>query len=149
MLITEKLEQLLKPVVEDMGCVLWGCEYFPKGNSSLFRVIIDKPTGVGIEDCERVSRQVNAVLEVEDPISGQYRLEVSSPGIPRPVFRLWHYKQFVGKEVKLKLFEPVQNKRTWVAVIEDVQGEDVILRDGDEILRLALSNITKANLTVE
>lgn len=145
----EVLETLLRPVIEDLECILWGCEYFPSGKNALLRIIIDKTTGVGISDCERVSKQVAAVLDVEEPLAGNYRLEVSSPGIPRPIFRPWHYEYCYGKPIKVKLYDPIENTRTIIGVIEAVDGNDVVLRDGEVVYRLALSNISKANLTVE
>lgn len=146
---TEALEELLRPIIEDLNCVLWGCEYFPSGKNPLLRVIIDKSTGVGISDCERVSKQVSAILDVEESILGNYRLEVSSPGIPRPLFRLWHYEHCLGKEIKVKLYDPIENKRTLMGTIDKIDGNHVILRDGEVVYHVALSNISKANLTVE
>ena len=109
--IQEQLTKILAPVVESLDCNFWGVEYFPKGRDSLLRVYIDKPEGIAVEDCERVSRQVSSVLDVEDPIRSEYTLEVSSPGIDRPLTRLKDYVRFVGFEARLELGVPLPNGR--------------------------------------
>ena len=148
-MVRDDIERLLKPSIESMGYDLWGCEYLPQGKHSLLRVYIDKENGIGIEDCEQVSHQVSALLDVEDPISGNYSLEVSSPGIPRPLFSYWQYQRYVGHEVQLKLFRPIAGVRKFIGTIvsadETTLGIDVkgIKQD------FLLSNIAKANLMAE
>jgi ribosome maturation factor RimP len=88
-MIKDELEHLLAPTINDMGYELWGCEYLPQGKHSLLRIYIDKTDGISIDDCQEVSHQISALLDVEDPIPGNYSLEVSSPGIPRPLFNSW------------------------------------------------------------
>jgi Uncharacterized protein conserved in bacteria len=99
-----QLEELLEPVVESMGCELWGLEYFAQGRKSMLRIYIDKkPDGVLVEDCESISRQISSVLDVEDPITGEYTLEVSSPGMDRPLFKLKQFSEYVGETIAIKL----------------------------------------------
>lgn len=142
------IEHLLAPVIEDMGYILWGCEYMAQGKHSLLRVYIDRESGIGIEDCELVSREVSALLDVEDPISANYRLEISSPGIPRPLFYDWQYQRYAGHEVSLKLSKPLSGKRKITGTIISADNDGLQLQIGDEQQEIFISNIVKANLTV-
>lgn len=148
-MIRDDIEQLLKPTIESMGYVLWGCEYLAQGKHSLLRVYIDKENGIGIEDCEQVSRQVSALLDVEDPIPGNYSLEVSSPGIPRPLFSNWQYQQCIGQVVNLKLFKPVAGIRKFTGVIVSANDSTLILNVNGKQQDFLFSNIAKANLMAE
>ena len=101
--IQQRLTDLLAPVVQGQSCELWGVEFFAQGKKSVLRVYIDKSDGVALEDCERVSKQVSAVLDVEDPIRTEYTLEVSSPGMDRPLFTLDQFKDSVGERAEIRL----------------------------------------------
>jgi ribosome maturation factor RimP len=147
-MIQDELEQLLAPTVNDMGYELWGCEYLSQGKHSLLRIYIDKAEGIGIEDCQDVSHQVSALLDVEDPIPGNYSLEVSSPGIPRPLFKGWQYQQYIGQPVQVKTFKPVNKKRKLLGTIISVSDNSVVLNIDGEEHELLFSNIVKAYLTV-
>lgn len=148
-MVQQEIEELLKPLVSELGYELWGCEYIAQGKHSLLRIYIDKADGIGIEDCERVSRQVSALLDVEDPIPGNYSLEVSSPGIPRPLFNKDHYKKYVGHEAQIKLIKPLNGSRRYSGMIEEANDEFLILRVGEERLEVQFSHIVKANLIGE
>lgn len=147
-MIQDKLELLIAPTVKDMGYELWGCEYLAQGKHSLLRIYIDKPDGIGVEDCEAVSRQVNALLDVEDPIPGNYNLEISSPGIPRPLFYDWQYQRYIGQPVQLKTFKPINGKRKLLGTITSVSDSTLILEVDGNLQEILFSNIVKANLTV-
>ena len=147
-MIQSEIEQLIQPTVEEMGYELWGCEYIPQGRHSLLRVYIDKEDGIGIEDCEQVSRRISALLDVEDPITGNYSLEVSSPGIPRPLFNKGHYHRYNGKEVQIKLFKPVDSKRKFSGTIVSLKDNILVLEIATEQQEFLFSNIVKAYLTV-
>ncbi|GGI84138.1 ribosome maturation factor RimP [Legionella impletisoli] len=147
-MLQNELEQLLAPVIEDMGYRFWGCEYLAQGKHSLLRIYIDHEDGIGIDDCERVSRQVSSLLDVEDPISGNYRLEISSPGIPRPLFYSWQYSMFAGQEVSIKLSKPVAGKRKFTGKIISAEDDVLRLQVGDDQQEFLISNIVKAYLTV-
>ncbi|MDP3269176.1 MAG: ribosome maturation factor RimP [Legionella sp.] len=147
-MMQDELLHILSPTVTDMGYELWGCEYLSQGKHSLLRIYIDKPEGIGIEDCQAVSRQVSALLDVEDPIPGNYSLEISSPGIPRPLFSSWQYERYIGHAVQIKTFKPVDGKRKWSGTIVSTSENSVILDSNDEHHELLFSNIVKANLTV-
>ncbi len=148
-MIQSEIEEILKPVVNDLGYELWGCEYLSQGKHSLLRIYIDKEDGIGIEDCEIVSRQINALLDVEDPIPGNYSLEVSSPGIPRPLFKKEQYKRYVGQNIQVKLFKPLNGSRKLSGIILNANDDVLVLQIGDEQLDVQFSHIVKANLTGE
>ncbi len=148
-MIQNEIEQLLKPTIESMGYELWGCEYLAQGRHSLLRVYIDKESGIGIEDCEQVSRQVSALLDVEDPIPGNYSLEVSSPGIPRPMFHVWQYERHIGHGAHIKLYKPVTGMRKCTGTIVSVNESTLVLDMSGTKQDFLFSNIVKANLTVE
>ncbi len=147
-MMQDELLHILSPTVNDMGYELWGCEYLSQGKHSLLRIYIDKAEGIGIEDCQAVSKQVSALLDVEDPIPGNYSLEISSPGIPRPLFSSWQYERYIGHAVQIKTFKPVDGKRKWSGTIVSTSENSVILDSNDEHHELLFSNIVKANLTV-
>jgi len=141
-----KLETIIEPAVTALGYELVGVEYLPQGRHSVLRVYIDSESGIRMEDCERVSHQVSGVLDVEDPISGEYTLEVSSPGLDRPLFTAEHYRRFVGSEVKLRLHRPVDGRRKFRGLLTGAGEEEIVIEvDGQEIT-LSLDDVEKANL---
>ena len=142
-----KVLQLLEPIVEGLGYEFVGAEYLPQGKHSLLRVYIDNPeTGIGVDDCERVSRQVSSMLDVEDPIQGHYTLEVSSPGLDRPLFRPEHFERFVGHEIKLLLSTPVSGRRKMTAELQAIKDNVVTLVFEGESIEIDFDNIEKAHL---
>ena len=148
-MVQNDIEAVLKPTIESMGYVLWGCEYLAQGKHSLLRVYIDKDDGIGVEDCQQVSHQVSALLDVEDPIPGNYSLEVSSPGIPRPLFSDWQYQRYIGQVVFLKVFKPVAGKRKFTGIIVSANENTLVLEVDGAIQDFLFSNIVKANLMAE
>jgi len=152
--IQEVLTELVASAVEPLGYELLGIEYLSQGRHSTLRIYIDSPNGINLEDCEKASRQVSAVLDVEDPITGEYSLEMSSPGLDRPLFNLRHYEQFTGSKVKLRLHVAIEGRRKYTGIIKGVDGEQVVIGVLDnniekETIRISLENIEKANLVVE
>lgn len=144
--LQETLNGLLEPLIERMGYELVGLEFRGNPKNSLLRLFIDKPGGVMLDDCTRVSNQVSGVLDVEDPISGRYTLEVSSPGLDRPIFKSADYDRFAGERIKLRLQAPLHGRRRLSGVLRGLRGEDVMVEeDGVEYL-VPLSQIDKANL---
>jgi ribosome maturation factor RimP len=148
-MIEDTLEQLLSPTIQDMGYELWGCEYLPSGRHSLLRVYIDKADGIGIgiEDCQEVSHRVGALLDVEDPIPGNYSLEISSPGIPRPLFRSWQYDRYIGQCIQVKTYKPVDGTRKLIGTIISASKDTLVLCVNEVQLEVPFSNIVKAHLT--
>lgn len=144
--IQQSLTALITPVAASLGCELWGVEFVAQGRRSLLRIYIDKEEGVTLEDCERVSRQVSSVLDVEDLIKGEYTLEVSSPGMDRPLFSLAQFEQSIGERVQIKLRMPFDGRRKFAGVLIAIENEDVILQvDNDEFV-LPIETIEKANI---
>jgi ribosome maturation factor RimP len=143
----DHLSNLLQPVVEGMGYEWVGLEYLsaPKG-SGLLRIYIDTEHGVTLDDCSAVSHQVSGVLDVEDPIRENYRLEISSPGLDRPLFTLEHYQRFTGQPVTLKLHGKLNNRRKLVGELQGCDGERVSIRVDDEDLEVPLELINSARL---
>lgn len=143
------LRDSLCGVVEAMGYEFVGCELLRQGKRSLLRVYIDSPKGITLDDCSTVSYQISAMLDVEDPIQGEYNLEISSPGIDRPLFDLEHYKKYVGKKVKIRLQAPIDNRRNIVGVLLKVEEMNIhLLADAEELV-VPFSEIEKAKLIAD
>lgn len=143
---TQALHALFEPVVEALGCQLWGVEYAAQGKYSVLRVYIDKEEGIDVEDCANVSRQLSGVLDVEDPISGEYTLEVSSPGLDRPLFTLEQYEAHIGHSARVQLRQRFENRRNFKGVIRAVEDDEVILVADDDQYTLPFEWIEKANI---
>jgi len=144
--LEERITEMLAPSVEDLGYELVGIEYIRAGKHSTLRVYIDQDKGILVDDCAAVSRQVSAIMDVEDPITNEYTLEVSSPGMNRPLFKAEHYQIFAGEEVKIQLRMPIQNRRRWKGVIVSAEDGIICLNVDGREERFALSNIQKANI---
>jgi len=142
----EQLQALLAPVVEALGYECWGVEFLSQGRHSLLRVYIDHANGILVEDCEKVSRQVSGVLDVEDPISSEYTLEVSSPGMDRPLFTLDQFARHVGEQVKIKLRVPYEGRRNFQGLLRGVEEQDVVILVEDHEYLLPIDSIDKANI---
>ncbi len=142
----ETLQGLIAPVVESLECEYWGMEYLSQGRHTTLRIFIEREAGVMLEDCEKVSRQISAVLDVEDPISGEYTLEVSSPGVDRPLFTLDHYKRFTGQKAELRLRIPFDGRRKFSGIISGVEADEVILQVDNEEYLFPIDSIEKANI---
>ena len=123
--ITEKVEALAKPVVEDEGCELWAVEYVREAGSWYLRVLIDKDGGVGIDDCERISRRRDPMLDEADPIPDSYVFEVGSAGAERELKRPSDFERYIGSEIEVKLYQPYQGKKNYVGTLEAYVGGDV------------------------
>ena len=164
---SQALYDLIAPAVAACGVDLWGIEFLPQGKRSLLRIFIDKPIdesaepvlneegeveqgrGIGVEDCVRVTQQVGAMLDVHDPISGEYALEVSSPGWDRPFFQLSQMSGYIGHQVALRLIAAVENRRKFQAklIMVDLENEMIQVEvEGKHVLEIDSHNIDKANL---
>jgi ribosome maturation factor RimP len=130
------LQEMLQPVVESMDCQLWGIDLISQGKHSVLRVYIDKENdGINVDDCAAVSHQISGVLDVEDPIAGEYTLEVSSPGMDRPLYTLEQFEQFRGHKVSIKLRLAFEGRRNFKGMLNGVEGDDILLVvDEDEFL---------------
>jgi ribosome maturation factor RimP len=142
----EQLQALLAPVVEALGYQCWGVEFLSQGRHSLLRVYIDHENGIQVDDCEKVSRQVSGVLDVEDPIPSEYTLEVSSPGMDRPLFSLEQFAAHAGELVKIKLRSPYDGRRNFQGLLRGVEEQDVVVLVEDHEYLLPIDLIDKANI---
>jgi ribosome maturation factor RimP len=143
----ERLIQLMEPTVSGLGYELVGVEF--DGRLRVLRVYIDSPAGITVDDCSRVSYQVSGLLDVEDPIPGRYQLEISSPGMDRPLFALEHYERFKGSMVRLQLGRLIEGRRRFRARLLGVEGDTVVLQEGEETFRVPYDSIEKARLSPE
>jgi ribosome maturation factor RimP len=147
-LLDKELQKLLGPVVMALGYELVGVERLSQGHSNaLLRVYIDSSEGIKLSDCERVSYQISGVLEVQDPIPGSYTLEISSPGLDRPLFTLDHFMRFIGHKIRVRLTRPLLNaQRNFTGTLQRVEDHNVIIvMDGIEY-SLPYDQIDKARL---
>ena len=142
----EQLQALLAPVIEALGYQCWGLEFLSQGRHSLLRIYIDHADGILVEDCEKVSRQISGVLDVEDPISNEYTLEVSSPGMDRPLFTLEQFAKHAGELVKIKLRSPYEGRRNFQGPLRGVEDQDVVVLVDEHEYLLPIDLIEKANI---
>jgi ribosome maturation factor RimP len=144
--VAAHVEGLLRDVVELDGVELVYVEYQPEGSPSVLRIYIDKLGGVGLKDCERVSKQASALLDDETFTLSRFVLEVSSPGIERPLFKEADYRRFVGKEIRLFTTETIEDRRKFTGLIRTF-SEGILKLDFDgETYQIPFSKIRKANL---
>jgi ribosome maturation factor RimP len=142
----QKVEALLRMTVEGMGCEIWGVEFLSQGRHSKLRLYIDKADGVSIDDCEKVSRQVSDVLDVENMFTKGYTLEVSSPGMDRILFNAEQYESNVGETVDVRLNFPLEGKKRVVGLLAGVENAEAIVQaDGEEYV-LPLENVQRARI---
>jgi len=142
-----ELTELLAPVVADMGLECLGVEFSPSHGNSLVRVYIDAPgRAVTVDDCEVVSRQVSATLDVNDPVQGRYTLEVSSPGLDRPLFTPEQFGRFIGQAAKVEVNLPINGRRRFQGPIRGVEGDAIVLEQDGVAVSIAHANVHKAKL---
>ena len=142
----QQITDMLQPTVEALGFELWGVEYQSQGRHSLVRLYIDSPDGINVGDCATVSEQASSLLDVEDPIAGEYTLEVSSPGMDRLLFKLEQYAGYVGETVELRLRSPFEGRRKFKGVLKGIEGEDVVIQVDDHEYLLPHGAIDKARV---
>jgi ribosome maturation factor RimP len=143
------LRDLLASLVTSMGYEFVGCELQKQGRGMLLRIYIDKDAGITLDDCSKVSHQVSAMLDVEDPIQGQYTLEISSPGLDRPLFEIAHYQKYLGNSVKVRLYAPLDGRRNFVGVLLRVEEGKIHLQVDETEVILPFSEIEKAKLVAD
>ena len=144
--LEKKLTEMLLAPVEALGFELVGIEFIRAGKHSTLRIYIDSQEGVEIEDCVDVSRQVSAVLDVEDPITNEYNLEVSSPGLDRPLFKAAHYTRVIGQTITVKLQMPQDDRRNFKGLLESCDERGFTIVVDNQKFELAYDNVLKANL---
>ena len=142
--VTEKVEALARPVIEDEGCELWSVEYVREEGSWYLRVFIDKDGGVGIDDCERISRRLDPILDEADPIPDSYVFEVGSAGAERELKRPSDFEKFMGSEVEVKLYQPYEGKKSLVGKLEAYENGDITISS----VQLKKSQIAQVKLHI-
>ena len=140
-----ELRALLEPAVTALGFELVGVEFI-RARQDVLRVYIDRGQGITVDDCKAVSHQVSGILDVEDPIRGQYALEVSSPGLDRPLYRMKDFERFAGHEIALQLTAAVNGRRKFQGTLMGLRDDQVVLQMGEEELVVALDEIDRARL---
>ncbi|MFC4655103.1 MULTISPECIES: ribosome maturation factor RimP [Rheinheimera] len=142
----QQLTDLLAPTVEAAGFELLGIELIRAGKHSTLRLYIDHPEGVNVDHCAVVSREVSAVLDVEDPIPTEYFLEVSSPGLDRPLFTPEHFTKVVGQKIEVKLAIPQDGRRKFKGLLTQIEDDMLVVEVDGKPYRLLMDNVDKANL---
>ena len=146
MRLEDKIKTMIKPSIDALGFDLWGIEYLPAGNHSTLRIYIDKPGGITVDDCADASYQISAVLEVEDPISNAYRLEVSSPGLDRQLFEPEQFATYQNEELQIRTSEPVLGRRKFKGKVAELLDDGVVLDVDGEMYEVPFDIIEKANV---
>jgi ribosome maturation factor RimP len=141
-----ELTTMLEPAVEALGFELLGLEFVQAGRHSTLRVYIEHENGITVDNCADVSRQVSAILDVEDPITNEYDLEVSSPGVDRPLFKPAHFEQAQGEEVRVRTKLPQDGRRNFKGDLVSVSGDMITLQIDGQDHMIMLSNIERANI---
>ncbi len=147
--IVRKIRQLAEGVCRDRGVELFDVEYVPGRGTSILRVFIDDEVGVSVEDCATVSRELAALLDVEDPIRGRYRLEVSSPGIDRPIRHSDDARKMIGKLVKVKTRTAIEGRKGFTGRLTDVRGEIWVVHMEDRDWEIDARDVDRANMIYE
>ncbi|MFA6051617.1 MAG: ribosome maturation factor RimP [Methylobacter sp.] len=145
----EHLVNLIEPIVEGLGYECVGIEYNPHPRHGLLRIYIDSENGILVDDCSKVSHQVSGVLDVEDPIQGNYQLEVSSPGEDRPFFKISQFERYIGSMVLVNLFKVIDGRRKITGLITKVSGDVVTLQEGEQVFEVPFDAMSKARLVPE
>lgn len=144
-----QLQEMFEPAVNSLGFELWGVEYLSQGRHSTLRLYIESGDGITVDDCAAVSRQVSAILDVEDPITGEYSLEVSSPGLDRPLFSAEHYKAYQGETMQLRLFSAISGRRKFKGVLKCQSENSLTFEVDGESLDVPFDQIEKGRIVFD
>ena len=148
--VAGRIRELLDPILESRGLFLWEMDFGKVGPKWLLRIYIDREAGVTLEDCEMVSRDLSAVLDVEDFIPHEYTLEVSSPGLDRTLHTPEHFKRFIGSGVRVKTFLPINGEKVFHGELAGMKDSIVkLMLEGDKVMEIPLGDISKASLEVK
>ncbi len=147
--IKKKVTELAQEAVEVAGVELYDVEILGQTGKMTLRITIDSEQGITIQDCETVSRQLEALLDIEDPIPGSYTLEVTSPGIDRPLRNIKEFKRFTGKLARVVTKERIDNQTFFIGRIQEVDDDTIVLKTDKKIVKIPYNIISKANLEIE
>ena len=146
--ITDRVSALAKPIVEEEGCSLWDVEYAREAGTWYLRVFVDKEGGLSIDDCERISRRLDPLLDEEDPIPDSYVFEVGSAGAERELKRPQDYEQFMGSEVEVRLYQPRNGSKSFVGTLKAYEDGNVTIENGGNEMRFEKGMIALVRLHV-
>jgi ribosome maturation factor RimP len=144
--LRDRLQNLIEPALDALGYELVLLEYSPGIKTGTLRLFIDAVAGIDLGDCEKVSREIAALLDVEDPIEKAYQLEVSSPGLDRPLTKVEHYERFVGEKLRVQTLVPINGRRKFIGPLLALEGRVVVMQQDAETVRIPLADIEKARL---
>ncbi len=142
--IETKVENILEPIINNLGYDLYDVIYEKEGKDYYLRIIIDKLEGIDINDCEKVNNEINDILDEKDYIKEQYFLEVSSPGIERTLRKEKHFRAQIGKEVKLKLFKPIEKQKELIGILEEYNREEITIKINNKSIKINSKDIAIA-----
>ena len=139
--ITQQIAELARPVIEEEGCSLWDVEYVREAGNRYLRILIDKEGGVGIDDCERISRRLDPMLDEADPIPESYVFEVGSAGAERELKRPSDFQRFLGSQVAVKLYSAKNGRKEYVGILKEYADGDVTLEDGQTFRKPEIAQV--------
>lgn len=139
--IESKVENLLKNIIENLGYELYDVLYEKEGKDYYLRIIIDKPSGIDINDCEKVNNEINDILDEADYIKEQYFLEVSSPGIERTLRKEKHFLSQIGNEISIKLFKPINRQKELIGILEEYNEKELTIKTDESTIKIDLKDI--------
>ncbi len=142
----EHLVNLIEPIINGLGYECVGIDYNPHPQNGLLRIYIDSENGILLDDCTKVSHQISGVLDVEDPISSNYHLEISSPGENRPFFKISQFERFIGSTVEINLFNPIEKRRKIIGLIQKVEANIIFINDKNKLFEIPFTAMSKARL---
>lgn len=144
--ISDRAREVVEPVIEGLGYEVVDVQYVKEGAHWILRITIDHPDGIGLDDCSQVSTAIDAPLDEADPIPGPYSLEVSSPGLDRPLYKPEHFERFAGSEVNVRTYAPIDGRKNWRGILVGLQSNELVLMvDGTEV-RLPFDKVSRTRL---
>lgn len=139
------VREIIEPVAEELGYSLWDVEYVKEGAEMVLRITIDSEKGIGIEDCEKMHRAIDPILDERDPIESAYRLEVSSPGAERTLTRKEHFERYIGYEIEVRLYKPYDGMKVIAGILNDANDESIVIVCDEKAYEIDKKAIAKAN----
>ena len=145
----KELEPLFQKEIEDLGYGMYHMEYVHEDGMNILRFYIEHENGIALADCETVSRRISDILDEKDPISEDYNLEVSSPGVFRTLFTKAHMEAAVGEKVQIKTKKPVDGSKKFIGVLKEVQGGGLLVEKDKKSLEVTFENLRSINIEVD
>ena len=147
--VDKRIEAVALPVLEELGLELVEMQFRREQNGWVLRLIIDKQDGVGLDDCATASREISQLLDIEDFIDQAYKLEVSSPGLDRPLKSMADFQRYIGRKARIKTIESIAGEHVFIGKIQQTEGETIILEVGPKEVTIPFSQVSKARLEIE